>query len=226
MRLYRSQALKARNPPSETVKSTPLIAAALNGHLDCVKVLLRYKADVEGRGDDHNVDVFSDKERYPPTFAAAAHGHVAVLSCLVENGADFNTRSTDNNFTPLMIASANDHVNAVTFLVEHGANMDLQDKLGYTALHFAICNNASEVAHKLLTLGAFQLHNTDRLTPLLLASQNCMTSMVESFIVRPECTKEQRIDALEFLGASLSTDDTVKAFEYITSFVKTTNGTC
>ena len=125
LRPYRSQALKARKPPSEPVKSTPLIAAALNGHLDCVKILLRYNADVEGRGDDHDVDVLSDQESYSPTFAAAAHGHVDVLSCLLENGADVNTRSTDNKFTPLMIASANDHVNAVTFLVEHGANMDL-----------------------------------------------------------------------------------------------------
>ena len=33
--------------------------------------------------------------------------------------------------------------------------------------------------------------------------------------MRPECTKEQRIAALEFLGASLATDDTVQAFEYM-----------
>ena len=203
-----------RRPPYGTIsiKSTPLTAAAMNGNLDCVSVLLTYNADIEGQRE--KVDDRRDK-CYSPMFAAAAHGHVAVLSCLVENGADVNTRSTDNNFTPLMIASKNGYVNAVTFLVEQGANMDLQDRRGNTALYFAVCNNSSEVAHKLLSLGASQLSINKQLTPLLLASKRCMTTMVESLIERPECTKEQRIDALELLGASWSTDDTVIAFEYM-----------
>ena len=308
------------------VESTPLIAAARNGNLDCVKVLLSYKADVEGRCNDkhHGWDAeFLDKS-YTATFVAAARDHLAVLSCLVENGADVNARSMDNNFTPLMIASRYGHVNVITFLVEHGANMDLQDKNGKTALHHAVCRNyldathklmtlganvnlqdkdgktslhhairsrgdfdlesdiliclvkngadvnsrsndgrnplmlaswcgnvnaaifllehganidvqdkdgntalhhavchkSSEVAHKLATLGSSQLHNNDRLTPLLLAGKECMISTVETFIETPECTKEQRIDALELLGSSCATQiwcdfndaDIVKAF--------------
>ena len=46
--------------------------------------------------------------------------------------------NTDDGSTPLMTASKCGHVSAVTFLVEHGANMDLQDKEGNTALHYAV----------------------------------------------------------------------------------------
>ena len=38
-----------------------------------------------------------------------------------------------------------------------------------------------------------------KLTPLLLASNDCKIDMVEYFIKRPECTKEQRIEGLELL---------------------------
>ena len=72
------------------VESTPLIAATWNRNLDCVKVLLSYKADVEGRGiqvHEHDDAEFLDRG-FTPTFVTAAGGHVDVLSCLVENGAD------------------------------------------------------------------------------------------------------------------------------------------
>ena len=42
--------------------------------------------------------------------------------------------------------------------------------------------------------------------------------MVEHIINRPECTKEQRIDALELLGATIANDkprDTENAFSYL-----------
>ena len=127
--------------------------------------------------------------------------------------------------TPLMIASYMGHVNAVNCLVKHGADINAQNKQGDIALHFAVRRSSLQVAYNLLTLGATQVYNNERLTPLLLASNLCMTSMVDTFIERPECTKEQRIDALEFLGASCATTriccrlindaDTVKAFQYV-----------
>ena len=61
--------------------------------------------------------------------------------------------------------------------------------------------------------------NIQLLTPLLLASNNCMIDMVEYFIKRPECTKEQRIEGLELLGATIANVlhayDIEKAFSYM-----------
>ena len=97
-------------------QSTPLIVAVKNK-----KILLRYKADMEGRGKTDFYGTFT------PLFIAASNGRLDVLNCLVENGADVNPR-TNNNWTPLMITSKYGHVNILKFLVEHGANLDIQDR--------------------------------------------------------------------------------------------------
>ena len=211
----------------ETFKVTPLIVAAKNGHADCVKVLLKYKADIECRGGDDDDDV-RDVVKYScrcctPLFVAATYGHLDVLSCLIANGAEVNTRSK-YNCTPLMIASRYGHVNVVTFLINHGpGNIDLKDKNGETALHYAVhrdfheLGNSFVVVHILVSLGASQLCNNQGLTPLLSASNKRNISIVEGFLKMLECTKEQRIDALELLGASLAAagSDINRGFQYI-----------
>ena len=229
----RSTALETKTKDGDQI-TTPLIIAARNGNLDSVKMLLRYKADIEARGtvkvDDQVI------EGCTPLWAAAATGHLDVVklliernadvdgrtltnstplraaaydgrldivNCLVENGADVNARNNFEN-TPLMVACYNGHMNVVTYLIERGAKMDLQDKKGNTALHSAVHEGRLEIANKLLALGASKLPNIQRLTPLLLASDCCKIDMVEYLIKRPECTKEQRIEGLELLGATIA----------------------
>ena len=70
-----------------------------------------------------------------------------------------------------------------------------------------------------LALGASRsLADNRGLTPLLYACDLCSIEIVEYIINRPECTKEQRIDALELLGATIANNecrDTEKAFSYM-----------
>ena len=190
--------------PHNVPDRTPLLVAVENGNLQCVKMLLRYKADIEGRGLQYR-----SLGQCTPLFVAADQGFLDVLRCLVENGANVNPRSSTNNLTPLMAASINGDVNVISFLVTHGPNVDLQDNSGNTALHPAFLNldEDAPVAHAdtlLSLLGAFQLPDNRRLTPLLVASNKCMVSVVERLIKRPEITKEERVTALELLGASLA----------------------
>ena len=194
--------------------STPLWAAVITGHIDVVKLLIERRADVDGRNLKNST----------PLKAAAYHGRLDILNCLVENGADVNAHNNFLHHTPLMMACYKGHMNVVTYLIERGANMDLQDKEGNTALHFAVEGGRLEIANKLLALGASQLPNIQRLTPLLLASDCCKIGMVEYLIKRPECTKEQRIEGLELLGATIASynhrhnDDTYdmeEAFSYM-----------
>ena len=129
----------------DTFQVTPLILAVKSGNVDCVEVLLNYKADMEGRGDYDIYDECDLPRRYSyggctPLFVAAAYGHLDVLRCLIENGADVNAATYDKS-TPLMIASGYGHVNVVTCLIEHGANMDLKHKTGQTVLHYAVDRN-------------------------------------------------------------------------------------
>ena len=195
----------------EVIKGcTPLWAAADTGHLDVVKLLIEQNAEVDGRTSTGST----------PLRVAAHEGHLDVVRCLVESGADVNAR-TDRESTPLMAACYYGHVNVVTYLINKGAFMDLQYKdAGNTALHDAVEGGYLEVVSQLLDLGASQLPNNQGLTPLLYACDKCSIKIVEHIINRPECTKEQRIDALELLGATIANSndksrDTEKAFSYL-----------
>ena len=187
---------------------TPLWVAAATGHLDVVKLLIKQNADVDGRTLTNST----------PLRAAAYVGRLDIVSCLVENGADVNARNSYEN-TPLMVACYHGHMNMVNYLIKRGAHMDLQEKNGNTALHYAVEKGHLEIVRELLALGASQMPNTQRLTPLLLASNECKIEIVEYFIKRPECTKEQRIEGLELLGGTIANNpdvyDIEKAFSYM-----------
>ena len=162
--------------------STPLIIAAHNGHLNSVKILLTYGANIETRG-------------------TLTIGDEVVKGC-----------------TPLLAAAASGHLDVVKLFIDKGAFMDLQDEDGYTALHSAVKGGHINIVSELLALGASQLPNKLGLTPLLYACDECFIEMVEHIINRPECTKEQRIDALELLAATVannSSGDSEKAFSYM-----------
>ena len=186
---------------------TPLWAAADTGHFDVVKLLIEQNADVDGRTSTGST----------PLRVAAHGGHLDIVRCLVESGADVNARNVYES-TPLIIACYWGHLSVSTYLIDKGAFMDLQDKDGNTALHNAVNRGHLEVVSQLLALGASQLPNNQGLTPLLYACDYCSIEIVEYLINRPECTKEQRIDALELLGATIVNNksrDIKKAFSYM-----------
>ena len=161
---------------------TPLIIAAHNGHLNSVKILLGYGADIDARGTLKIADE-------------------VIKGC-----------------TPLWAAAASGHLDVVKLFINKGAFVDLQDKDGDTALHYAVKGGHLEIVSELLALGASQLPNNLGLTPLLYACDEYSIEIVEYLINRPECTKEQRIDALELLGATSANDkprDINKAFSYM-----------
>ena len=227
---------------------TPLIIAAHNGHLNSVKILLGYGADIEARGTlkiehdvikgcttlwaaaasghlnvvklliERNADVDGRTSTdSTPLRAAACEGNLEVVGCLVESGANVNARTMIEK-TPLMVACYRGHLSVITYLINKGAFVDLPDKDGNTALHYAAQGGHLETVSQLLALGAPQLPNNQGLTPLLRACDYCSIEIVEYLIKRPECAKEQRIDALELLGATIANDesrDIKKAFSYM-----------
>jgi len=187
---------------------TPLWAAATAGHLDVVKLLIKEKAEVDGSSTTNST----------PLRSAAFDGRLDIVRFLVENGANVNARNFFDN-TPLIIACYNGHAAVVSYLIAHGAEINLQEKNGLTALHAAVDKDRVEIADDLMALGAAQLPDNRRLTPLLLASNSCKIEMVENLIKSPKCTKEQRIEALELLIGTIASDpdvyDNKKAFSYM-----------
>ena len=228
---------------------TPLIIAAHNGHLNSVKILLSYKADIEARGTLKIGDEVS--EGCTPLWGAAAADHLDVVKLLLEQNADVDSK-TSTGSTPLRVAAHEGHLDIVRCLVESGADVNARNdckeestplvtyyhglfsgngllsvvdnyliqqcKVGCTALHDAVERGHLKIVSELLGLGASQLPNGLGLTPLLYACDQCSIELVEHIINRPECTKEQRIDALELLGATIANiecRDTEKAFSYM-----------
>ena len=189
---------------------TPLWGAAAADHLDVVKLLLEQNADVDSKTSTGST----------PLRVAAHEGHLDIVRCLVHRGADVNARNDCNEESiPLFVACYHGLFNTAYLSGVNGTYLLQQYEVGCTALHDAVDRGHLKIVSELLALGASQLPNGLGLTPLLCACVACSIEMVEHIINRPECTKEQRIDALELLGATIANDnecrDTEKAFSYM-----------
>ena len=180
-------------------KYTPLMRACRFQHVRLVNFLLQQGANVHLKDKDGKTALHFACENL-----CCKPASCDLLNCLTENGADINALRKDN-VTPLMVASINGNVDQITFLIKRGANVHLQDKNGDTALHHAArnMNNSLEIVCALTAAGASQMCNNQGLTPLLVASSTGNNAAVEELLKNQEVTKEQRIDALELLGATM-----------------------
>ena len=181
---------------------TPLMMACektVNDQLNALTFLIEHGAIVNLQ-DIHG----STALHYVVQENSGFHEPYEVLDYLIQNGADINAQSNHGR-TPLMRAIDLSEEDTASFLIKQGANLDLQDKNGDTAFHYAMRSNSLEITDSILTLGASCMCNNRGLTPLLVASSIGKSEVVVDFIKRPEVTKEQRIEALELLGASVIT---------------------
>ena len=189
---YTDKALEEKHVIRIPCKTTPLIVAVQTGNLDCVKVLLNYKADIEEHGESFmwNVSKFESAYTCPPLSLAAANGNLDILSYLFEQGANVNASSSSEYadpwslpsefddylpvwHTPLIVALTNGHNDAFTFLIDKGADVNLQDHVGYTALHHAVESKNFDAVSCLVHNGAdINLFTSSKHTPLMLACQS------------------------------------------------------
>ena len=198
---YTDKALEEKHVIRIPCKTTPLIVAVQTGNLDCVKVLLNYKADIEEQGESFrylvfppddmwNVSKFESAYTCPPLFLAAANGNLDILSYLFEQGGNVNASSSSeyadpwslpsefDDFlpiwrTPLIVALTNGHNDAFTFLIDKGADVNLQDHVGYTALHHAVESRNFDAVSCLVHNGADVnlFTSINKHTPLMSACQ-------------------------------------------------------
>jgi uncharacterized protein len=109
---------------------SPLMMAALKGHLDLAKKLVERDADV-------------NKPGWAPLHYAATNGHLAIMELLLENHAYIDTESP-NGSTPLMMAALYGTPAAVKLLLEAGADPTVKNQLGLTAIDFAHRGNRKD----------------------------------------------------------------------------------
>ncbi|XP_033321532.1 E3 ubiquitin-protein ligase mind bomb 1 [Megalopta genalis] len=118
---------------------TALQAASQNGHSEVIKILLRYKADVE----------IEDKDGDRAVHYAAIGDESGVMALLAGAGADLNARNKRRQ-TALHMAVNKGHAGAVRTLLELGCHPSLQDSEGDTPLHDAISKKRDDILALLL----------------------------------------------------------------------------
>jgi uncharacterized protein len=148
------------------------------GDREAVKALIRQAADVNAAQGDGMTALHWAAERddaelvrmllaaganvraatringYTPLLLAARAGHAAVMTPLVDAGADVNA-ATANGTTALMFAAAAGDVEAVRILLDRGANVNATDSLrGFTPLMFAAASDRTAVVVLLTKRGA------------------------------------------------------------------------
>jgi ankyrin repeat protein len=116
---------------------SPLMIAALKGHLELVKKLIDRGADVNKTG-------------WTPLHYAASAGHLRVMELLLEQHAYIDAESP-NGTTPLMMAANYGTPAATKLLLEAGADPTLRNQVGMTAVDFAKRADRRDLAELLTT---------------------------------------------------------------------------
>jgi ankyrin repeat protein len=111
---------------------SPLMMAALKGHIELARKLIERNADVNKTG-------------WTPLHYAATSGQLAIMELLLENHAYIDAESP-NGTTPLMMAAHYGTPAAVKLLLEAGADPNLKNQLGLSALDFAMRANRPDAA--------------------------------------------------------------------------------
>ncbi len=123
--------VEARNAQDES----PLMLAAIKGHIEAVRALIARDADV-------------NKPGWTALHYAASGTtpeHTRIIALLLENHAYIDAASP-NGTTPLMMAAQYGTSDAVQLLLDEGADPALKNQLGLTASDFALRVSRKETA--------------------------------------------------------------------------------
>lgn len=103
--------------------------------------------------------------------------------------------------------------------MENGADPNERALCKGTALHFAAECGYVDVVKELVKYNAKFYANDIGMTPIKAAAERTRSDVVEYLLERPEVSLDEKIEALELLGASFANDkenyDIVKAYYYL-----------
>ncbi|KAL1505978.1 hypothetical protein ABEB36_005419 [Hypothenemus hampei] len=156
--------------------STPLMEAAQEGHLELVRFLLEYAA---------NVNAVTQTNDTALTYACE-NGHTDVAELLIQYGADIEHES-EGGRTPLMKACRAGHLCTVKFLIDKGANVCKQTTNNdHTPLSLACAGGHLPVVQLLLENNADPNHKLkDNSTMLIEAAKGGHTTVVQLLLDYP-----------------------------------------
>ena len=107
------------------------------------------------------VNAWSDekapKAGFTPLMIAAARGHLHIVKYLIDNGADINALSyNDDHVTPLILAAGSGHLDVVRYLVKKGADVNKRGSIAndLTPLMASVAGKNLDVVIFLVKKGA------------------------------------------------------------------------
>lgn len=136
---------------------TPLHRACRNDHVDAVRSLLKYNADVNVRS------------RLNITAMHICASSNSLECARLIRGQVTNINATDSfGVTALHYAVYNNNIEMVQFLIENGAKADMQDEYGQRPIHYAAAMDSHTLIGHLVKHGGADVNvrNKDLLTPL------------------------------------------------------------
>lgn len=176
----------------ETIEGAPpLWCAAAAGHFQIVRLLVKHGAKVNS----------TTRTNSTPLRAACFDGHYDIVKYLVKNGADIEVANRHGH-TCLMIACYKGHYRIAQYLLSLRANVNRRSVKGNTALHDCAESGSLEILRLLLVNGATMDVDHYGMTPLLAASVTGHLPIVEHLISLKSVKREDRIAALELIGAT------------------------
>jgi ankyrin repeat protein len=158
------------NAPRMGCRETPLMAAARVGHGLLVRSLIRHGASINGLGM-HPMDS-------SPLIASSSRGQDRISLFLIEQGADINAISRDNE-SALSSAAFNAHYSTVELLISRGAN--IEGNMLWRIIRHCTAIFTSRITQPLIPRNLIREANYRRIIKLFL-EKNCDAN----FVIRDE----------------------------------------
>ncbi|XP_071094367.1 serine/threonine-protein phosphatase 6 regulatory ankyrin repeat subunit B-like [Haliotis cracherodii] len=142
---------------------TPVMLAAMRGHLDLYNLLVSEGADLS----------LTDKETNDCLKLACERGSLPIVKHLLSLKTFDINRTGWFNQTPVMSAAFSGHLDVYNLLVSEGANLQLTDALGKDCLMLACVGGSMPIVKHLLSLKTFDINRRGRSnqTPVMLAAE-------------------------------------------------------
>ncbi len=146
-----------------------LIEASMQGHLDVVRVLLKYGAQVNLRSRGE----YAGRLHVDISLSDSVNPLENLCGTTIDIYFNDGIRSDRIGVTALMHAAAGSHREIVDELLAHGADVHAQSQDGATALTFAAIRGNADIVQSLLRHGAnVDVRTQNGQTPLMFASWN------------------------------------------------------
>ena len=168
---------------------TALHYASFRGNIKIINLLIENHADVNAL-TSNGLNMIHK----------AAQGNKPSAIVYFNKKYNMDLESTDENkMTALHLAASSGMDNSVIYLLSLGVNPNLQDKNGYTALHYAVKNNQIRIIKKLLQKGAdkYIKENLKKYTAVMMANKNPeilaifrKKGVCEKLFFRPDITQK------------------------------------